>query len=116
MVRHSRPAKKKSRPAAAPVETQAANFMTTGWLIAVMTTLACEVFSVIAAWYHRFHPDNQPLEMLAGFLLFASLVTGTAALILAVVVWRARRVPPPPGITVFAVVVSLAPFLLLWLR
>lgn len=90
--------------------------MTVGWLIAVMTTLACELCSLVAAWYHRFQPDNQTLGMFAGFLLFASLVTGATSLILAAVVWRARRVPPPMGVTVFAVCVSLMPYLILLFR
>lgn len=118
MARRSPSSKKNKQPrrAAEPAETKAADFMTVGWLVAVMTTLSCELLSVVATWYFRFHPEAKQMSMLAGFLLFASLITGTTALILAAIVWKARRVPPPLGVTAFAVAVSLGPLLILLLR
>lgn len=115
MARHSKP-KKKNRPSAEPAETKAADFMTVGWMVAVMTTLACELSSVAAPWFDRFDREASWIGMLSSLLLFVALVTGTVGLILAAIVWKARRVPPPLGVTVFALAVSLGPWLILLFR
>jgi hypothetical protein len=46
---------------------------------------------------------------MAGVLLFSALMAGIMTLVLTPVVYRVRRVPPPRGFTVFAVIVSICP-------
>jgi len=49
---------------------------------------------------------------LPGLLLFMALVTGLVCLLLTPLVYRFRRVPPPTVITVWALVVSVTPLVI----
>ncbi len=46
---------------------------------------------------------------LPGMILFVAIITGIICLVLAPVVYRVRRVPPPRSVTIFAVAVGLTP-------
>lgn len=107
---------KKNVSAASRAESPAADFLTVGWLVAVLTTLMCEVLSIAARWFARSAPDNATIAAFAGFVLFAAVTTGLVTLLLTPVVVWSRRVRPPIGITVFAVVVGAAPLAILLLR
>jgi hypothetical protein len=50
--------------------------------------------------------------MFSYLLLFAAFVIGLIALFITPVVLRSRRVAPPSGVTVFALVVAAAPIVL----
>jgi hypothetical protein len=110
------PKRPKKIIAAPPAESPAADFMTVGWLVAVLTTLMCELLSVAAQWFARSSPENATINVFAGFVLFASVTTGLVTLLLTPIVVWSRRVRPPVGITVFAVVVGAAPLVILLLR
>jgi membrane protein YdbS with pleckstrin-like domain len=90
-------------------DPRTAEVLTVGWMLTVSTTLACEVGFVLARWLAG---GERPLMLLSYLLLFAAVVIGLIALFITPVVLRSRRVPPPAGVTVFALVVAAAPLLL----
>lgn len=99
-----------------PAESRVADFCTIGWLLSTLTTLFCETVSLAAARYAGDAPEQTGLRVFSGYMLFAALATGLPALALTAVAWKVRRVPPPPGITVFSLVVSVVPWLVLLFR
>lgn len=99
------------RPANGTGETRMADFFTVGWLLTVMMTCLCEVGAfALGVWLGRWSAGPS-LELLRGILLFAAVVLGFATIVLTLLVWRVRRVPPPMGVTLFAVVVAVVPLL-----
>lgn len=102
----SKRVKKRKRTVVA-ADPRSVEVLTVGWMLMVITTLVCEL-GFAAIRIGRPQPDSR-LTILSSLFLFAALVIGLLALLVTPVVLRSRRVPPPPGITVFAVVVTLAP-------
>jgi hypothetical protein len=90
-------------------EPRAVEVLTIGWMLMVVTTLACEIGFVIS---RGLAGGEGTLLVLSNLLLFAALVIGMIALLILPVVLRSRRLPPPSGIVFFAVVVSAAPLAL----
>jgi hypothetical protein len=85
-------------------------------MVAVLTTLLCQVAG-LAAWLLAWlNPVGGPVEVLAGYLLGVAAVIGLAALALTCVACRLRPVRPPPGMAALAVGISLAPWLWLLIR
>ena len=83
--------------------------LTVGWMLMVVTTLICELGFVLARY---FAGDEDSLQGLSELLLFAAFVIGLIALFITPAVLRSRRLPPPSGVTVFAVVVAAAPLVI----
>jgi hypothetical protein len=113
MLKHRR---KKKVVASSRQESRAADFLTIGWMMAVLTTLVCELGGLAGDLYVRWRPAAVGVGTLSGFLLFAALVLGLIGLALTALVFKARRVRPPRGVTVFSLAVNIAPLLLLVLR
>ena len=101
--------RKKRSKAHAAGDPRTVEVLTVGWMLTVVTTLVCEVGFVLARWLAG---GDGPLFVLSNVLLFAAFVIGLVALFVTPVVLRSRRVPPPSGVTVFAIAVSAAPILL----
>ena len=99
-----------------PAESRAAEVITIGWMIAVLSTLACELIGVAARLYARVAADARAAELLAGLMLLAALVFGLVSLALIPLVYRARRVPPPRGVTLMALVIGAIPLIVSLLR
>ncbi|MCC7084321.1 MAG: hypothetical protein IT427_04860 [Pirellulales bacterium] len=102
-----------------PAETQAADALTIGWMLAVMTTLICQVGALAVRWIAVANPGLTRLDNFSGMLFFVAMIVGVLALVLIPVLYRIRIVSPPRAIVVFAVVVSIAPWVTLivqWLR
>lgn len=98
-------------------ESRPVEVLTIAWMLTVMTTLLCEFGWLAVTWLVRAQPEPMAqLEVLGGMLLFAALVLGLLSLAMLPFVWRMRRVPPPPGVTVFAVVVAVIPLLVMFTR
>ncbi len=96
-----------------PLESQSAEALTIGWMLSVMTALICE-FGVVAAWlYSSRNPDDKRVGMTGELLLFAAAVVGTAVLVLTPLAHKARVVAPPLAVTLFAIVVGAAPWLVI---
>ena len=98
---------KKRKRAVAVSDPRSVEVLTVAWMLMVVTTLVCEL-GFAAIRISRPQPDSR-LTILSSLFLFAAMVIGLLALLVTPVVLRSRRVPPPPGIMVFAVVVALAP-------
>jgi len=115
--RRSRRSRKSQRSAPkATVDSRASEALTVAWMNAVVTTALCEVGGIIAQWFvARLEPEGV-LRLLPTILLFAATVVGLVTLGLALLVHRARTVPPPSSVTWFAVVIGAAPLVALALR
>jgi len=107
--------RRKKRPLPTP-ESRAADFCTIGWLLSALMALFCGTLSLAAGWYAGDLRERFGLRMFSDYLLLAAFVTGLFGLALTAAVWKARRVPPPPGVTIFAVVVCAAPVMAVLLR
>ena len=111
---------KATRPAKGPVknpgqgraEAPTAEFLTIAWLLTVMTTLACEVGYFVVTMISNWRVDAKWLELLAGVLMFAALVTGLMSVGMLFAVRRMRKIPPPTPIVIFSVIVGVTPILL----
>jgi len=77
-------------------------------MLTVFTAMVCELGFAITHWFAAATPDG-PLDVLSRMLLFAAVVIGLISLLAAPVAIRTRRIPPPRGITVFALLVGAAP-------
>ena len=97
-------------------ETRAAEALTVGWMLSVMTTFACDLAAVAARLVHAARPGLERVVVLGELLLFAAVVSGVVSLLLAAMVLRVRQVAPPRGITTFALVVAVAPLVALFIR
>jgi hypothetical protein len=103
------------RPPPAPVRG-AGDFLTVGWMVAALTTLACELMSLAATAYVRFRPDDATMALFAGYMLLVAALMGAATLALTAVVWFARRERPPRPVAVVATVIGLSPLAAMALR
>ncbi len=112
-------AKRKPQPVLQPQASarQSIEILTVAWMLAVFTTLACELGFAATRGY-LLATDGPPgrLGALVGMLLFAALVVGLVAIGLGMVVIRQRRPAPPQGIVVFSMVVGALPIVAVVLR
>ncbi|HVX10102.1 MAG TPA: hypothetical protein VHC22_02765 [Pirellulales bacterium] len=101
--------KKRSKSRVEP-DARGVEVLTVGWMLTVVTTLACEIG--FAAARLMSDASDSSLMLLSQLLLFAAFVIGILALFMTPIVVRSRRLPPPPGVTVFAITVAAAPLVL----
>lgn len=109
--KRQRPANKSNAPdgAFSSGESPAADFMTVGWLLTALTTLATELAGAFVTWLVRNNPQSVGLAALANVLLLTALVGGLFSLALLAAAWRLRRVKPPRGLMAMAIVICLVP-------
>jgi hypothetical protein len=101
--------KKKTLPAAPP----AAEALTIGWMVAVMTAVVCEL-GVIAAKLASGHwPEIKQIGVAGELLMFAAGAVGLVVLVLIPLVYKARVAPPPRPVTVFAAIIGAGPWLVI---
>ncbi|HEV2969762.1 MAG TPA: hypothetical protein VGY55_07215 [Pirellulales bacterium] len=108
--------KRKKKPTgvpATPVESQAAEAATIGWMLSVLTATVCESGVLAARLYFAWHPNAAAVGTAGELLLFSSAITGLVALLLIPVVYRTRLIRPPSTVTAFAVIVGIIPWLVL---
>jgi hypothetical protein len=107
-LREPQPDANESRPAVA---------LTVAWMLSCMST-AVGILTVLAlrllmlAFPVAAGADH-PLGRVAGILLFVALITGVVCLAFTPLVYRVRTAPPPSPITCGAVLIGLAPIVLL---
>jgi hypothetical protein len=104
---------KKKHRASIPAESRAAETLTVAWMLCVAIGLVCDVGAIFVRWFLPDYADSVNLHVLFALLAFSALVVGTLSLCLLPVVLKSRKVPPPPGIIVFAIVVGVMPLLTL---
>jgi hypothetical protein len=114
-ARTARP--KKSRPdRREPAESRASEAVTIAWTVSVTGVFVADLIVIAAHWYARGHPQAQPARALEAIMLLSAALMGAASLALLAVVWRTRRLKPPQGYVVFAVLVAAAPVIVLVAR
>ncbi len=106
--RDHQPDANESRPAVA---------VTVAWMLSCMATAAGMLTVLALRLLMLAFPvapgGDHPLGRISGVLLFVALITGVVCLVFTPLVYRVRKSPPPPPITVGAVLISLAPIVLL---
>jgi hypothetical protein len=101
---------RESREAA---ESRASEAATIGWTVSVTSVFAADLIVIAAHLYVRGHPDAQAARALEAIMLLSAAAMGAISLALMPIVWRTRRVKPPEGFVVFAVLVAAAPIVAL---
>jgi hypothetical protein len=102
---------KQGRSPALDAESQGAEVMTVAWMISILSVAVCDFGAGITRLF--LDSDLQTLGLLSGVLYFAALTIGLISLILLPIVLKSRRVPPPRGLVVFGVAVSVIPWIAL---
>ncbi len=118
MSKKKRKKRAKQPPAAAapPQETRAAEAVTVGWTVSLTALLLCEFVAVAVHFYVRANPEAEMMQLLRGMLLFGACVVGLLVLVLTPVMYRLRRLAPPPGLVGFGAFAAAAPLLAVLLR
>ena len=97
---------------------QTAEFITVGWMLTTLATLAAEVVALLAAiplyWSDVDWPDA--LRALPGLMLAVACLSGTVGLILCAVASRARQDPAPRAITQGSIFICILPWLAITAR
>ena len=91
-------------------ETKTAEVVTVAWSVSVTAVLLCDLAAILAHMVARLFGGEGSLAAMATLVLFAGCVVGAVSLLLLPIVYRVRRLPPPPGFVVFAALVAAAPF------
>lgn len=93
-----------------PNESPAAEAVTIGWMLSMLTTLGCEVLAIVTRLVLVGMDAAPPaVRALFAILQFAALAMGLISLGLAVAAHKLRNTKPPIPVTVFAVIVGLIP-------
>lgn len=99
-----------------PEESRAAEAVTVAWMLSTLATFAAELAAGAAWAVVGPAVDDQlasPLSGLPRLLLLIAAVTGSVSLLLAPITYRVRLVSPPRAITIIAVLVGIAPLIVL---
>lgn len=96
---------------ALPAETRASDSLTVLWSVTVLMSLFINIACLAVHYYLAANPDAEKLRLLKGILLFTGTLVGGVSLILLPVLYRVRKVPPPPGLAFFGACVAAAPIL-----
>jgi len=110
---------KRPRPAASrrpPGEDRATEAITVAWTVSVTMVFLVDVVTIAAHFFSRANPDAKYAPAFEAIMLVTGCVMGTASLALLPVVWWRRRVKPPRGYLVFAVLVAVAPIIVTVVR
>ena len=94
-----------------PTETKGSETLTVFWTLTVLMVLISNLMTVAVHYYLLAHPEAEKLALLKGLLLFAGSLVGGVSLIVLPILYRVRKVPPPPGLAVFGACVGAAPIL-----
>ncbi len=111
-----KPTKKSTKKVASkanvlPAETKGSETLTVLWTITVLMVLMTNLLTVALHYYLLAHPEAEKLALLKGLLLFTGSLVGGISLIVLPILYRVRKVPPPPGLAVFGACVAVAPIL-----
>jgi len=106
---------KKKRPRVktnhAPIETRASESLTVFWTVSVLIVLVINLMTVAIHYYLVTNPEAEKLALFKGLLLFTGALVGGVSLIVLPILYRVRKLPPPPGLAVFGACVAVAPIL-----
>ena len=105
-LKRNRHHEKKIRVVAPSNEDRRSVAVTVAWMLGMLVTLLAEFIGIIANGMH--------LTMLPQLMLFVAVVGGVVTMALLPLVYRFRAVPPPRSISVFSVLVSVLPIVVLF--
>lgn len=91
------------------LETPRAVASTVAWLLATLATALGLVAALVAQVVHLRNQESDAHTFVQLFL-FASTITGMVTLTLTPIVIRVRRIPAPRNVTIAAIVIGAAPF------
>ena len=113
--RPRKPARSKTHPTddRGSLESHASQAITIAWTASVTGVVMADLLVVAAHLYVRYHPDAQPARALEAVMLLSAAAMGAMSLIMLPIVWRVRRVKPPQGYAIFAILVAIAPIMAL---
>lgn len=117
--RKSKPAHRDKAKATAQqrsAETRTSDAATVGWTVSITMVLVCDLAAIVAHLYARGNPQARGVALFGELLLVAGAVVGVISLAMLPIVYRVRRVPPPPGLTAFAACAAVAPILAILVR
>ncbi len=103
---------RQKRQNASPSVSRASEAITIAWTVSVTGVVISNFVLLAAIFYARGNP-SQPVRMFEAIMLLSAAAMGALSLALVPVVWRSRRLKPPVGYTLFAIVVSAAPVAML---
>jgi len=108
-----KPGRKNSRKSTGrePAESRASEALTIAWTVSVTGALVADLMLLAAHLYVRSYPEAQRAKFFAALLLLLASGMGAVSLGLLPAVWRTRRLKPPQGYVVFALVVAVTPIL-----
>jgi hypothetical protein len=89
-------------------ESRGAELITSLWMLSAVNALGCEIVWIGLRVYIRNVPDAKVASLLAGLLLIVAMILGLVIMGLTPVVYRVRRVAPPPLVTLVAVLIGIA--------
>jgi len=98
-------------------ESRPAVALTVAWMLSCMSTavgmLTVLALRLLMLVFPVAQGGKHPLAQVSGVLLFVALITGVVCLAFTALVYRVRKAPPPSPITVAAVMIGVAPIVLL---
>jgi len=98
-------------------ESRPAVALTVAWMLSCMSTavgmLTILALRLLMLAFPVAVGAEHPLARVSGVLLFVALITGAVCLVFTPLVYRLRKVAPPSPITVSAVMIGIAPVVLL---
>src|SRR5262245_61404594 len=97
--------KKRQKPTrpAPPPESRLADVATVGWMLAVMTTLVCQLAALVVWAGFQGRPEAERALLFGRVLHFSAVVAGVVSLMGLAVVLKTRRGPVPMTILVVAI-------------
>jgi len=100
-----------------PAESRAADAVTVAWMLTLTATLLAELVAAAGWMFLRivgWEPEKAgPIAALPELLLVIAALTGAVCVLLVPVTYKVRQQPPPLPISVAAVVIGLAPWLVI---
>ena len=115
--RQKRRRKKKISPPPKKLDPQqrTSEFITVGWMLTTLSTLAAEVVGLLAAIPLYWSDTEWPalLRALPGLMLLVACLSGTVGLILCAIATRTRQDPAPSTITRGSIFICILPWLVI---
>jgi len=99
-------------------DQRTAEFITVGWMLTTLSTLAAEVVGLLAAIPLYWSDTEWPalLRALPGLMLLVACLSGTVGLILCAIATRTRQDPAPSTITRGSIFICILPWIAITAR
>lgn len=94
-------------------QQRTAKFITVGWMLTTLATLAAEVLALLVTIILHWSAADWPAEIraLPNLMLVVACLSGIIGLVLCAVATKIREVPAPPVVTQGSIFICLLPWL-----